>query len=685
MQILLFLVAIAAVVYGVINSVLPWVMAGTLAIGILSSGRLGTTSTEDAKRFTGYFKGLLGPPWRQLLLVALLCSGVAGWTFQQDRYALTSAYFWLAALGIILGAGFLHDRKRLADSVTIVDPHSATISDPSAADAHDAQGKWTLFDWSMATLLALLAVGLRLDQIGATLPPVHGDEGEMGMLALHALHGTATGTVTDRLPLFATAFLDHPTLFHYVQALGMWLFGENITGLRIVSASFGALCAPLLYAIGRLGWGRIAGLTAGWLIAVSHLHIHYSRIALNNIETVVFVILLIWLLALAHESKHPEHSRAGRELEDRAPHTTREPALYLFIVIGLIIGLGQYFYYGSRLMPVLAFILLVFLWRKQRITVRQTVVLIAATAVAYFPLALYYANDLPAFIDRMRGVSVFTAKGLTHTLGSQAVWPNDIPLLLWTQIKLNLYFFLHYGDGSGFYLADIPAFDRGTVVLFWLGLGLVLAKVRRYHEFALVTWFGVGVFLAGVITNDAPNGPRLIVVVPAVYLIGGVFVQNAHQFGAKFWPARSRRVGVLALSLIAAGTLYLNFTTYFVHYKQQRPNLAQVYIAQEMADNATDYRSYLLGAPNLYVNYGTIRFMAVAAEKYDLAEPDEFTEILAQQSTDKGALLIALPQHVSDLEEIEKRFPHGTRSTRQDPHGTLFYVTYQIPARELMQ
>jgi 4-amino-4-deoxy-L-arabinose transferase-like glycosyltransferase len=633
-----------------------------------------------------------------LLLLSLLCTIFAGWNFRQNFFGITSLYLWLVALCLVLGAGFVHDRRRAANDP----PMSASMT------IGDAQAKWTRVDWILVVLLGVVALGLRLYQIGPLLPPVHGDEGEMGMLALLALHGPASGLSAHRLPFFSTAFLDHPTLFHYLQAFGLWLFGESITSLRVLSAIFGALCAPFLYAIGRVGWGRVAGFTAGWLLAVSHLHIQYSRIALNNIENVLLVIVLIWLLALAYEANAARRGCAALDVNPDAdvdadvdsdvdladtkqtpPLVQKEPALLLFIVIGLTIGLAQYFYYGSRLMPVLAGVSLIVLWRKQRVTVQQIAVLIAATAVAYFPLAFFYTNDLRAFLNRMKGVNIFTPEGLAHTLGSQAVWPNDIPLLLWTQLKFNLYFFLHYGDRSAFYLADIPAFDPITVELFWLGLGLTLARVRRYHEFALLTWLGLGVFLAGVVTNDAPNGPRLIVAVPAMYMIAGLFLQRGYDFFTQVWGARSRWVAGVVVSSVAVTTLYLNFNTYFVEYKAIQPNVVPVYLALEMADHAAEDRAYLLGAPHLYVNYGTLRFLAVAAEKYDLESPEQFMEMVAKQQKNslapKGALIIALPQHAEDLAQIEARFPNGTRTERKDPRGNLYYVTYEIPSTELIK
>ena len=163
------------------------------------------------------------------------------------------------------------------------------------------------------------------------------------------------------------------------------------------------------------GWGRVAGFTAGWLLAVSHLQIQYSRIALNNIETVWFTILLIFRSALAYTSSQPPRMQAENALDRPSPSARKAPALTLFIVAGLVIGLGQYFYYGSRLLPLLAAVLLFALWRQQKVHPQQVAVLIVAMFVAYFPLGLFYSHDYAAFINRVSGVSIFTPVGLAHS------------------------------------------------------------------------------------------------------------------------------------------------------------------------------------------------------------------------------------------------------------------------------
>ena len=157
-----------------------------------------------------------------------------------------------------------------------------------------------VYDWLAVLVLTPVALGLRIYRLDKGLPYMHGDEGEMGQLARLAVYGPAPGRGDLPLPFFRTGFLDHPTLFHYIQGWFLLWFGNTEYSLKLLSAVAGALCAPVLYAAGRVGWGWMAGLAAGWLIAVSHLHIQFSRLALNNIESVLFAAGFVLLALLAY-------------------------------------------------------------------------------------------------------------------------------------------------------------------------------------------------------------------------------------------------------------------------------------------------------------------------------------------------------------------------------------------------
>jgi len=676
-QILLFCVAIGTAVYGVMSDNILSLLTATMAT-LLAAGTLFGHPTRQERVQQALTKGIEQHGWLIFSVLALGPTGLATQQTLRNEFDRVSGYLWLCGLCMVVLAGYGHDyygKKHWINPET------------KATETTQAVVTLDLLDWLLVLAITAVALTLRLYRLNDFLPAMHGDEGEMGMLALLARHGPASGISPTVLPLFSTAFLDHPTLFHYVQAAAMLLFGESLSGLRTLSVIFGALCVPVVYAIGRLGWGRVAGITAAWLLAVSHLHLQYSRIALNNIETVWFTALFMLLIILASQKTRwvMEEDGDGGDGMERAKRKQLMAPIVPYLWAGLTMGLSQYFYYGSRLIPVLAAPLLLFLLLKRRLIWPQMLMLIIATLVAYMPLAGHYTKSLSAFWNRTEGVSILSPEGMAHTIGPQATWPHDIPLLIWEQITRNIAFFVQDGDRSSFYLADLGAFDPITIMLFWLGLGLVLARIYRFQEFAILTWFGLGFLLAGVITNNAPNGPRLIVITTSIYIISGILLQYSFHFLQRIWPTGSRW-GSLALgTALAFGTFQLNFTTYFDIYANYSPNMLTTSMAHDIVDLGAKDKVYLFGTPRLYADYGVLRFIAFGTERYNAEQAEQLPTIEEVQAEDQGLMVIVLPHRLADLDRVIERFPGGIRDERLDRVGNLLYVIYRVPHRMALE
>jgi len=323
--------------------------------------------------------------------------------------------------------------------------------------------------------------------------------------------------------------------------------------------------------------------------------------------------------------------------------------------------------------------LLLVLWRRKRATTEQLLALVLAALIAFAPLGGFYLNHWDSFINRIRGVNVLREENLKHTLGPDAVWLGDLPKLLKVQVERNLGFFMRDGDASSFYLRDIPAFDGLTVVLLWLGLGAALTRVRRYYEFALLSWFGLGILFAGILTMDSPNAPRLIVMAPSVYLLGGVFVHRARQLLTEAARVRLDGTGMLILGIGMTVTLLMNVHFYFVDYARKAPNLAPITIAREMATEPERYQAYLMGSPILFVEHGVIRFIARRAQAHNLDHPNALSSFDFQG---QGLLVIALAHRVHELKAIEALFPGGVTTSYSDPLGRLIYVAYRVPPQK---
>lgn len=589
---------------------------------------------------------------RLLVGLAAVCGALALAVIARSDPHPLGWSLWLAGLGAAWGAALVHDREQAS---------RPELRDRVALRRGDVLAM---------VLLALVALALRLYGLSPTLPPMHGDEGEMGMLARLAAHGPGGDRGAAPLAVFGTAFLDHPTLFHHIQAVALAVGGDSIEALRGLSAVFGALCIPLVYAFGRIGWNRTVGFVAAWLLAVSHLHLHFSRIALNNIETTWCACLLALLLVIAWAGA-PAGSAGG------APSA---PRLSLFVVIGFVLGGSQYFYLGSRLLVVVAALALVALLRAGRATFSELAAAAASTLLVVAPLLIALGRLPDGFAGRMRFVGAFTPQGLHHVLGAGSTWPRDLPRLAAVQLERNFSFLVGRGDSSSFYQVALGSFDAVTLTLFWLGAGAVLLRWRRFPAAMLLLWLGLGLLLGGVMTNDAPNGPRLLVVVPAVCLVAGVAAGTLRDLVRRWWPRGERATSGVAAGVLCAVTLYLGASTYFVRFPTQPTYgyLAEMGIL--MRERGSMAEVYLLGAPHLYAMHGTLRFLRDGVPATDVVDAGELPDIRRRAlAAHQRLLVIAVAQRREELARFAAEFPGGVWGDHEDAIGRPTFARYELP------
>lgn len=663
MSLLLLIGSIVLAVYGVSTGNVPVLVLAALAMAIASS-RL-NSSQKGLERVRSWGNALGPAPWLPVLMATLICAAMAIVRIREAVPDPVGFGLWAISLLLAVFTGVVYDRgtvfwRRVREAI-----------------------RWERMDWLIALGLTLAALTLRVYLLDQHLPALHGDEGEMGVLARLALYGPGDGRGPTSLHYFRTAFLDHPNLFHYVQALGLWVFGDSEWGLKMASVVFGAFTAPLVFAAGRIGWGRTSGAVAGWLLTVSHLNIHFSRIALNNIHSVWFAALFFVLVLIVYAAGkiRPERREAKPDGTDATPQYLPDARLTVFILIGLVVGLSQYFYYGSRLIAVLAVPLLLMLWREKRAAPLYILAAGASSILAFLPMLDFYSKHFAPFMNRMNGVNVLKAERMLHVLGPDAIWPNDLPALLWAQIERNVSFFVHTGDVSSFYIREIPGFDMVTVALFWLGLGLVINRWRHFPNRMMAWWFVVGLFLGGVVTSDAPNAPRLLIVALAAYFIASIPIQQFFDAIRSFWPSLHRRAPQALLAILLAVTAYFNFDLYFVQFARINPMLPLTEIAIALDEHGKSERVYLMGDPILYAEHGVNRFIANDVPRRNLRNLADLPVIAADaQAAGEDIYLIILSSRMADLDAVMQIFPDGLREEHYDHLSRLLFVSYHIPA-----
>lgn len=92
----------------------------------------------------------------------------------------------------------------------------------------------------------------------------------------------------------------HPPLAKYFMVAGMLIFGESSFGWRIGSSLVGVLSIYLLYVLTKKWTNKRVALIAASLLTIEGLHLVQSRVAMNDIYMLAFIL---WALLYASSGK----------------------------------------------------------------------------------------------------------------------------------------------------------------------------------------------------------------------------------------------------------------------------------------------------------------------------------------------------------------------------------------------
>ena len=106
--------------------------------------------------------------------------------------------------------------------------------------------------------------------------------------------------------------IEHPPLAKEIMAIGVWLFGDEPLGWRVMSLAFGTLA---LFSAMRAMWfascSRAVSVLTGLFVASNfHLFVH-SRIAMLDVFMVGFTMLALWMSAAAARENETARWRLG--------------------------------------------------------------------------------------------------------------------------------------------------------------------------------------------------------------------------------------------------------------------------------------------------------------------------------------------------------------------------------------
>ncbi|MBN1643015.1 MAG: glycosyltransferase family 39 protein [Anaerolineae bacterium] len=392
-------------------------------------------------------------------------------------------------------------------------------------------------EWIVVVSLILLSLLLRLVGLGAVPPGVRFDELVNVKMADHVYAG--------EWPIYFQEAWGHEPLYHYLQALGMWLLGETVLGVRVGSALMGVLGVLAAYVALRRLYGRAVASLAALLLATSLWSLMYSRIGLRHISLTPWVSATVYCL--------------WRGLE--APVDRRRRVLLWFGLAGASTGIALHTYFASRVLPAILIAFLVYMALVHRRALRGrwwgVILLFVVPALMVTPMALYL-RDHPELEQRLGQVS----GGLLA-----AVRTRDLRAA--GEIVLDtLAMFSVRGDPEWLYnISGRPVFDPLTSIPFYVGIALAVWRWREPRHALLLLWL-LGGISPSLLSWPAGSLGHTIVAQPAAFGFAALGLAALWRWAARR-RARTARWGTRAL-VASALVLFVAANSHDYFYRWPR-------------------------------------------------------------------------------------------------------------------
>jgi hypothetical protein len=434
---------------------------------------------------------------------------------------------------------------------------------------------------------------------------VGGDEAMQAVLAREFAEGE-----NDNI-FGVSLWYDTPNFYYFVSSIPFIWVSVSVFWWRFQAVIIGTMTVYLLYLVVRRWFGSRVGLIAGVLLAVNHVHIHFSRIGAHQLTDGFFAVLIPWLFIRTLDSQRPSDA----------------------FIVGIVMALSQHFYFGMRLLPLILLVVLVYLaiasgpslWKWLK---RFGPATLLGIWIGSYPFAPFYLGSLGSYLTRASQVLVFDAKALLEK--GVLVPSSNATFDLAERLRI-LITGLVVPQLRGWY--DPPSGWMSLVgfALLVVGLLVIIKRMRSRIPYGLVSVMAFMPLLAvGLLTENPLTSQRLLMAVvwlAAIQALGLVWIW---RFLEERKPRNSQSMGQYAAGTLLVFMVVINLLRYFVFYTPERSyGFANTLRATETSKAIKEIDSgshvALLGGGRISIRgFATFRFLNrdVAISDHERADGD---------------------------------------------------------------
>lgn len=578
------------------------------------------------------------------------------------RFIFQDQTFWVfaAALLSILAAGtmaffMVYTRANYIPVVTIWLLSAASYTYAFSNGIFDYR---SLINWLKdnrnellaVTAVTLLAAVLRFYKLGSIPRVLDGDEGRIGLLA----QITTSGALANPFALWENFGI----LYLQVINLSLRLFGLTPFALRLAPAIGGILAVPALYLLARWIVGSRVAFIAVILLAISHTHVHFSRIvSVAYIQGTWLAPLELYLLFSGLQKRESWRTALGGAL--LAMHFSVYLTAQVISALALVYMLIAFLFYRT--------------WFKPRL--RQAIVFWGGFLLTILPEAIYILKTPNEFLNRISADGTFQSGWLANTMQSTG---HSVIQILFERIA-HAFLSLIYYPAFDFYGSPAPMLSMISASLFLVGLGITLWRVRNPSYLLLNGYFWAATFSVGIFaTPPSADSYRMLMAFPAAFIMAALGLDQILEYLGLGWK-NTRNAYVFTAATILMSLLVFNLWTYYGDFAGQcrfGDNLVSrfaSYMGTYVKTVSSEDSVYLLSNDQyFYGSHASTDFLTQVRPILNFSDPVDILNLVS------GETIIANPDRIPELEIWAHAHPGGQLHYEYDCKTTIL-LAYRVP------
>ncbi len=523
--------------------------------------------------------------------------------------------------------------------------------------------KFAQLNWMTAAiilaLIILLGFFLRSYQLGEISYRFDHYESDYGREALSVLSGHHNVNLWRSTIWRGLGHLNYSPVYVYYTALFFQLFGATLITLKMVAVTWGIFALLLTYGIVSTLFSRRLALITVFLLAVSPLHINYSRTGLLLISTQAISLLVVYLLLRA----------------------LLRGKLISYLLLGISVSFAGYFYSPAKYPVLLAAVVIICYSIFKRRWFRQN--LIGIIILVLTVIILMTTLNIPAWdvmAPKFAGYESVWHRTQGHRYTPEADYIRGIPLVQENLEKLIYSFFVDrkfnydpWPRGNLYFNPLIPP-------LFLLGIAFSLSRIKKAN-YRLLLFFAAAFLIPNLLSRPPVMVRRLMVSWPFIYCLAAIplsqLLRQSGRLGGRIGTGLAAVPIIAVLLTVGADNsrVYFNSSEPAGRWEEER------FYDEYAKDLIKDYYLYLVPINDL--SRKTLSFILYetrgrGSRGFKYVTPEQIRNLKWEDISSRlPAALVCASGKVSrsDLEQLRERFGRGRLEEYKDKFNRRRAVT----------